>query len=145
MLYQEVRDILKKKSWVTEKDLQEENDESLWFSVNGNYYGVIKKDSGKELDSFCIICGIESFPEGLMPDVFVVASYLNSKYSLARVAIHSHIYDEGFEDNMWGFEFHTPKCCLGNIEAAIETAVENLDAIQTEFYERMNALFPPKG
>lgn len=145
MLYQQVREILKQKGWVTEKDLAEEDDEFLWFSVGENNYAIIKKDAGKELDSLSIICGdLTKFNDDLMPDIFVVASFLNSKHTLARVAIHSHIYDDGFEGNMWGFEFSTPKCCLGNVEAALDTAVDKLDAIRAEFYERMDEMFSSK-
>ena len=141
MLYNEIKNILVNKGW-----FDSESEEFIWFNSEGESFAVVKIDQGKELKSLCVITPPHFFEDDLIPDIFIVAAGVNNHHSSARVSIHSHIYGNGMKegDNMLGFEFHAPKSCLGDIEKALESAVEEILLLADDFFNEMDNSFTKK-
>lgn len=134
-LYEEVLDILDKRGW---RNAYEEDDEDfIYFDVDDVSYAVVKKDNGKELDSLSIMTAPENFPDDFIPEIFIRAAIVNNRHTCARVAIHSHIYYEGLEDNLFGCEFSIPKSCITDVTTAIEEGIAQLTAIYHDFLNEM--------
>lgn len=123
-------------------DIQE--DEELWCFYKGDRdYCYVRKDNGKEIDSFCLVSYTIPFPDDVIPAIYFAAADVNNHHTVARICLHSHLFEgKGKMDgNLVGLQFDVPKELVSDFKAVIQIGMKQLDALYEEWDTVLAELF----
>ena len=124
------------------EDIQEEDE--LWCFYKGDRdYCYLRKDNGKEIDSFTLLSYVIPFPDDAIPKIYFAAADVNNHHTVARICLHSHLFEgKGKVDgNFVGLQFDVPKELVSDFKTVIELGMKKLDALYYEWDEVLTNLF----
>ena len=120
-----------------------EEDELWRFEKGDRDYCYLRKDNGKEIDSFCLLSYTITFPDDAIPTIYFAAADVNNHHTVARICLHSHLFEgKGkFEGNLVGLQFDVPKKLVSDFKEVIGIGMKHLDALYEEWDNVLADLF----
>ncbi len=124
------------------EDIQE-NDEIWPFWIGDRDYCYVRKDNGKEIDSFCLLSYTIPFPDDAIPSIYFAAADVNNHHTVARICLHSHLFEGNgkMDGNLVGLQFDVPKQLISNFKEVIQIGIKQLDALYEEWDAVLADLF----